>query len=154
MKSQLSLRILLVLSFIYATFTMLGQTIMATMMPTLDRIYQAAGSQMPGEFMTLWNRMVQVPRLFYAVMALFYAVEIVGLVLMWRLRRVGFHCYTIASLLQLVFPLLFLGKGYVGLGDVMFVALFVALYYMQLRQLGVFGSGNDQQPEPPQPQAE
>jgi hypothetical protein len=37
-----------------------------------------------------------------------------------------------------------MGKGYLGLGDLMFTALFVFIYYRQLKQLGAF----DDEPRP------
>ena len=57
---------------------------------------------------------------------------------MWNLRRSGYHCYAIAQLLMLALPLLFIGKGFLGLGDVMMTALFLVVYYLQLKRLDVF----------------
>jgi hypothetical protein len=65
---------------------------------------------------------------------------------MWKLRRSGFHFYAIAQLLMLVLPLLFMGKGFLGLGDVMFTALFLLIYYLQLKSLGAFDGDNTADP--------
>ena len=63
-----------------------------------------------------------------------------------KLRRSGFHFYAIAQLLMLVLPLLFMGKGFLGLGDVMFTALFLLIYYLQLKSLGAFDGDNTADP--------
>ena len=87
---------------------------------------------------TLWERAAAIPRMFYAAMAILGLLSIAGCILMWNLRRSGLHFYAIAQLLMIVLPLLFLGKGYLGLGDIMFTALFLLVYYIQLRKYGAF----------------
>ena len=87
------------------------------------------------------------PRRSHRAMAALSLMSVVGCVLMWNIRRSGFHFYAIAQLLMLVLPLLFLGTGYLGLGDVMFTALFLLVYYLQLKGLGAFDN-DDPTPEP------
>ena len=79
-----------------------------------------------------------IPQPFYAGMAVLGLLSVVGCVLMWNLRRSGYHCYAIAQLLMLALPLLFIGKDFLGLGDVMMTALFLVVYYLQLKRLDVF----------------
>jgi ABC-type transport system involved in cytochrome bd biosynthesis fused ATPase/permease subunit len=64
---------------------------------------------------------------------------------MWRLRKSGFHLYTLAQLLVLLITVLFLGRGALSLGSVMFTLLFVVYYYIALRNLGVFNKATEQQ---------
>ena len=137
-QSKVGLCILLVMSIIYGGTMFFSSFAMAVALPALDKIYSANQSLLPAELFTAWERMAAVPRPFYAAMALFGALSVVGCVLMWNLRRSGYHCYAIAQLMMLVLPLLFLGKGYLGLGDVMFTALFLLIYYLQLKRLGAF----------------
>ena len=149
MKNLGLLRFLLVLSGIFASLSLFSATMMATMLPTLDRLYQANADNFPGEIMAMWNRMAAIPRPFYAAQVVLYAVELTGVVLMWRLRRSGFHCYALSCLLLLLLPLLFLGRGNLATGDLMFTLLFLALYYFLLRGNGVFSSSFDDNSDSP-----
>ena len=99
---------------------------------------------MPEEFYATMERMFEVPKSYYLVCSLLFALELAGAILMWNLRRSGFHSYTIARLLLLLLPLLFLGRGYVAVGDIMFALLFILVYYLLLRQLGVFGAKSEE----------
>lgn len=140
MKHETLLKILLVMSMIGATMPMLSSFLMALFLPQLDQFYQHNQSLLPAEVFTMWQRMASIPRPYYAAMTLLYALSLAGCILMWKLRRSGFHCYALAQLLMLLLPLLFLGKGFLGLGDLMFTALFLFLYYLLLKNLGVFNA--------------
>ena len=85
-----------------------------------------------------------LPRGYFLGAGLLYLLELLGAIFMWRLRWTGFHCYTLARLLLLLLPLLFLGRDFVGIGDIMMALLFVGIYYLLMRQLKA------DQPEPPQ----
>ena len=138
-KSKVGLCILLVLSIIYGTMMFFSCFGMAVALPALDKIYSAHPELLEElHATTAWERMASIPRPFYAAMALFGALSVTGCILMWNLRKSGYHCYAIAQLMMLVLPLLFLGKGFLGLGDVMFTALFLFVYYLQLKRLGAF----------------
>lgn len=138
-KSKTGLCILLVLSIIYGSMMFLSTLSMAIALPMLDQIYTANPDLLEAmHATTAWERMAAIPRGFYVSMALFNALSVTGCILMWNLRRSGYHCYAIAQLMMLVLPLLFLGKGYLGIGDIMFTALFLFVYYLQLKRLGAF----------------
>ena len=137
---RLTLRILLVLSLVYSALSALAYLGMSLLMPSMQRIYEANPTLLPGEMVVMWERIAAVPRILYAVQGLLAALSFTGCILMWHLRRSGYHTYAIAQLLLLLLPLLFLGKGYLGLGDIMFTALFLLVYFLLLRQLGIFGT--------------
>lgn len=145
------LHILLVLTFIGAGFSAIVYFTTSLFMPQMAAVYEANPSMLPVEMRTMMERFFDVPRLYYAAYAAVYVLELAGAVLMWNLRRSGFHCYTIARILLLLLPLLFLGRSYVGWGDAMFAALFVAAYHMLLKPLGVFDGGKDDEPDAPSP---
>ena len=136
---QTTLRILLVLSLVNAVVSAVAYLGMALLLPSMGRMVEANSALFPAEFAVMWERMAAVPRPLYAAQSALYILSFAGCILMWNLRRSGFHAYAIAQLLLLLLPLLFLGKAYLGLGDLMFTALFLTVYYLLLRQLGVFG---------------
>ena len=128
---------------IWAGLSCMSYLMMGTMMPAFERYYSTHPGLLPEQFYTMMEQLFEVPRSYYVGCGLLYALELLGAVLMWNLRRSGFHCYTLARLLLLLLPLLFLGRGAVALGDIMFALLFILVYYLLLRQLGVFGGKED-----------
>lgn len=140
MNNKAYLHILLVLSMIWAGMSCMSYLLMGVMMPSFERYYETHPDLLPEQFYTMMDQLFEVPRTYFIGCGLLYALELLGAALMWGLRRSGFHCYTLSRLLLLLLPLLFLGRGAVALGDIMFALLFVFVYYLLLRQLGVFGS--------------
>ena len=140
MKHKAWLHFFLVLSIISAGSTIFSDLMFALFMPQLDRVYTALAQTgtFPHEIFTAWEQAKAIPRPYYGAMAALAILSLTGCILMWKLRRSGFHCYTLAQLLMLLLPVLFLGVGSLGLGDVMFTLLFVVVYYMLLKNLGAF----------------
>jgi hypothetical protein len=91
------------------------------------------------------EQLFETPRSFFLCSALLYGLSLAGVILMWNLRKSGFHLYTLAQLLILLVTLLFLGRERVPLGDIMFTLLFITYYYVALRNLGVFSKGSEVQ---------
>lgn len=141
-----TLRMLLVLTFITAGLNFFSYAITAFVHTSFKQILETNTDMFPAEMHTMLDMFLSLPRGYFAVAALLYALELAGGVLMWRLHRAGFHCYTLSRLLLLLVPLLFIGREYVGIGNVMFALLFIASYWLLLRALGVFGN---QPPTPP-----
>lgn len=137
-NNRILLRILLVITFISAGLSALVYLIMGATLPTVKEYYAANPSLLPEQFATFMQRMLEVPQTYYVGCGILYAVEVLGGAFMWTLRPAGFHCYTLARLLLLVMPLLFLGRGFVSIGDIMFAVLFIFVYWSLLRQLGAF----------------
>ena len=143
-SSRTFLRILLVITFISAGLSALVYLIMGVSLPTVQNYYAANPSVLPEQFTTVMERMMEVPRTYYIGCALLFGLEVLGAAFMWNLRATGFHCYALARLLLLIVPLLFLGRGFVGIGDVMFAILFIFVYWSLLRQLGAFNKQEDE----------
>ena len=132
------LHILLVITFIFAGLSTVVYLMMGAMLPMVQNYYAANPSVLPEQFGAAMERMLEVPRTYYIGCALLNALEVLGAAFMWTLRPAGFHCYTLARLLLIIVPLLFLGRGFVGIGDVMFAFLFIFISWSLLRQLGAF----------------
>ena len=132
------LHILLVITFIYAGLSTIVYLIMGISLPIVQDYYADNPSVLPDQFKTAMERMMEVPQTYYIGCALLYSIEVLGAAFMWNLKASGFHCYTLARLLQLIVPLLFLGRGFVSIGDIMFALLFIFVYWSLMRQLGAF----------------
>lgn len=75
----------------------------------------------------------QAPRAFFYSSALFYIGSLAGAVLMWNLKKVGFHMYTVSQILLIIAPMYFMKLQGPSLLDVILSALFVILYSIHLR---------------------
>lgn len=88
------------------------------------------------------ERIQPVPQWYFVLCALLDIVSVVGLVLMWRLRKNGFHCYALSKLMLMLMPMLFLSRSYVGIGDMMIGILCIIYYFFLMRALGTFEGKN------------
>ncbi len=147
MQQKTLFRILLVITFIFAGLSAFSYLVTAAMLPSMQQIYADNPTMLPEQFSVMMQQLMDTPRGYFLGAGMLYVLEVLGAALMWRLRWTGFHCYTLARLLLLLLPLLFLGRGFVGIGDVMMALLFVAVYYMLMRQLT---AQEPQQPQDPQ----
>ena len=144
MQQKTLFHILLVITFIFAGLSAFSYLMTALLLPTMQQIYADNPTLLPEQFSVMMQQMLDTPRGFFLGAGLLYVLEVLGAALMWRLRWSGFHCYTLSRLLLLLLPALFLGRGFVGIGDIMMAILFVAVYYRLRRQLTAAP------PEPPQ----
>lgn len=135
MSNRTFLHVLLVLTMVWAGLSCFAYLMMGLLMPSMQTIYEQSPGMMPEEFTVMIQRLFEIPRGYYVGAGVLYGLEVLGAALMWRLRWTGFHCYTLARLLLLLLPLLFIGKGFVGVGDIMMALLFIVVYYLLLRQL-------------------
>lgn len=133
-----NLRIILVLSIIGSGFYCLSYVMWGLMLPSMQAIYQTGELKVPGEMVVTFEQMLFTPRSFYLCGALLYAASLAGVIMMWKLKKTGFHLYTLAQLLVMVVTVLFLGKEQLHLGNLMMTLLFVTYYFVALRRLGVF----------------
>ncbi len=70
---------------------------------------------------------------FFFVNALLYAASITGVVLMFRLKKNGFHIYTISQILLILAPMYFYHLPAPSVFDIILSGTFVMLYYIHLK---------------------
>lgn len=128
------LRILLVISLIWAGLNATTYLMLTFMLPTVRDAWTESSSMFPTEWSYAMEQLLSAPRGYYLGLGLLSLIEVLGCALMWRLRWPGFHCYTLARLLMLLLPVLFLGSSYLGVGDIMFAALWILVYYLLMKR--------------------
>lgn len=131
-----SLRIVLVLSIIGSGSNGLSSMFLAATLPSLQQLFNSGEVSLPQEMMYVYDVLLSAPRLYYVCLAILSVMSLAGVIMMWQLRKNGVHLYTVAQLLLLIVPVLFLGKSYLAIGDVMLTALFVAFYIFSFRRIG------------------
>lgn len=134
MNNKTVFHILLVITIGWAGLSAMSYLSMGLMLPTVRQVLADNPSMLPEQMEVMMERLLDTPRSFYIVSALLYLLEVLGAAFMWRLRWPGFHCYTLARLLLLLLPALFLGRAFLGVGDIMMALLFVTVYYLLMRR--------------------
>ena len=77
--------------------------------------------------------LLETKPLFFFVSGIFYAGSLVGAVLMMRLKKAGFHVYTIFQILLVIAPMYFMHLTTPGLPELLFSGLFILLYSINLK---------------------
>ena len=154
-KGIKTLHILLIISFVYTGMWTICHFMLGLTGPdaraTMLEVYQsmAQKNETFSAYALLCEQLFAVPQWYYLICGLLDAFSLGGLWLMWRLRKNGFHSYTLAKLLLMLMPLLFLDRSYVGAGDMMMAILFIAYYFFLMKSLGAFGGTPTTQPDNP-----
>lgn len=145
-KRSPGLTFVLILSMIGSGWSMLANLMFGIYHGILSNMMESNNMQLPEEMSNMYSNLIglepaiindmflsllDVPQYHYLLVALFSCLSLVGIVLMWKMRKVGFHCYTLAQLIMLLLTAL-LGKAYIGMGDVMMTLLFVAFYAVNI----------------------
>ena len=136
-----TLHVLLVISFVNTGIYLFSELVSGLTLPLMAQYYEAHPDLFPDQWNIMLERVLRIPQWYYLLSALLDVASVVGLVLMWRLRKNGFHCYTLSKLLLMLMPMLFLDRSYVGLGNMMLAVLFIAYYFFLLRSLDAFKQG-------------
>lgn len=140
--NRITLHIFLVLSFVSTGFYFLSEFLQGLFLPAMSQVvkeYMDAGVY-PEEMKIMLERALGIPQWYYLLCALLDAISITGLVLMWNLRKRGFHCYALSKLLLMLLPMIFLGRSFMGIGNIMLGILMIVLYFFQLKSLGTFSN--------------
>jgi len=143
MSPHLSLRIVLVLTFIGSGFSALAYLMSGIFYDTFQQTLSAITS-VNSEMAVSADMFASFPRLLFIALGVFNGISLLGAIAMWNLNKTGFHAYTLSQLVILALPVVFMGKAYFGIGDAMLTLLFVAYYYFALRRLGAFDRDTNQ----------
>ena len=149
-----ALHVLLILSFVYTGMWILCHFLLGLTGPdmraTMIEVYRtmAENNEKYSAFAIMCEQLFAVPQWYYIICGLLDAISFGGLMLMWRIRKNGFHCYTLAKLMLMLMPLLFLDRSYVGFGAIMMAVLFIVYYFFLMKALGAFGTPTNQSDTP------
>jgi hypothetical protein len=97
-----------------------------------DSPYTKAFSSIEGWTETI-KLMTQTNIWFFIFNTILYGVGLVGAYLMFRLRKIGFHFYTVAQILLLIIPMIYVAGYKTDFATTVITAIFIFLYYTNLR---------------------
>ncbi|MDY5969146.1 MAG: hypothetical protein SPJ13_03915 [Bacteroidales bacterium] len=129
------LRTVLVLTFIGSGSMLLSHFFTGLLLPQMQAVYDSGALPVPEETTVAFETLLSRPRAYFLINAVLYSLSLAGAILMWRLKKNGFHYYAVAQLLLIVVALIFLGRIGVMVGDIMLSLLFIAFYYFSFRNL-------------------
>ena len=123
------LTFLCVLTFIGSGFSLLSNLIMPMFAPLLLEMVQgSSAASMPGVLDT-YEQMATIPVWQFYLLALFCATSILGAIYLFKMKKIGFHIYTISQLTQLFIGLFIIGGTFKPTPFSIFItALFIGLY--------------------------
>lgn len=127
------LSVLCVLTFIGSGCSLLSYLFMWIGFENLRHIvfetdlYEAYFAMAPA-MRTSMEAMFSLPRWFYLLCGLFYVASFAGAVFMWRLKRIGFHIYTIAQCMVVLLGMLVMPDAGIPYQSILWTGLFVLLY--------------------------
>lgn len=120
--------IMLVLSMVNAGMTFISSIILGFAAPSIVEMNNNGTLPISEVFSVAVDSLSRIPQYYFFITALFWALSFYGALEMWKLRKTGFHCYTLAQLIILLLTVVILGKANLSLGDVMFTILFIVYY--------------------------
>ena len=123
-----SLRFVLILSIINGISCFFGYLMLGINLDTLSQTYNEKIELFPDYMRASTEMMLRLPRMFDILTGLLFGMSFIGCLMMWKIRRTGFHLYTIAQLLIIIVSLLFVGKEFSNVGSLMMTALLVVFY--------------------------
>ncbi len=102
-----------------------------TMIQSMEAMVDQDGS---GILAQSYELILKTSPAYYVCTSLVAAVSLIGVIYMWKLKKIGFHIYTTAQILLLAIPFLFKISG-MQLSGILYTIIFVALYASQLSKM-------------------
>jgi hypothetical protein len=81
----------------------------------------------------MMKAMMAVDIWYYIFNAILSGISLIGAFLMFRLIKVGFHLYTVAQILLMIVPLIYLPGYKTDIANTAITAIFIFLYYTNLK---------------------
>lgn len=129
-KRPASLTILCILTFIWSGISFFSNLSLSVLYDYIIMYFQqikASGISFPG-----MELIKDIPRQYYVLQFMLSAGSFFGAVMMWRLKKPGFHLYTVSQLLMIVVSMVFLGISFSSL-PTFITLIFIMLYAMNLK---------------------
>lgn len=129
------LKILCILTFIGSGISLFSYSVLIF---TLDIFRSFETIDMFGLFKSeeeqdMLTLILHLPRIYFILHALLYAFSLFGAYLMWNLKKLGFHFYSVSQILLLIVYKTFIPDAPFPIIPLSFTAIFIILYYSNLR---------------------
>lgn len=144
------LTLLCVLSFINAVWNALSNFISFAFYDTFQNMFkqmlegEGMFEDMAEQMGDNWETMIQASSMAFSIGRGYYFFELalfitsfIGVLMMWRLQKRGFHIYTIAQILMLIVTSIFVTSKVGGFpfGSIIWTVFFVFMYYTHYKRV-------------------
>lgn len=124
------LTVLCILTFIGSGLGAFSNLVMSLSYDMIKEMAESGEMNFPGMDIYL-----SLPRSFYVVSFVVMFASLFGALQMWKLRKFGFHVYTIAQLLLLLLPTIYMPRIEYPFLNIFITATFVLLYAVNLKHM-------------------
>ncbi|MEE4259372.1 MAG: hypothetical protein V2I62_06410 [Bacteroidales bacterium] len=103
---------------------------------TFDQVKEIIGQQEALNFLGSeidLSFLLAIKPIFFLIQALLYVLSVFGAFQMFQLHKIGFHLYTVAQILLLIFPKIFIPMLPFPFFELMVSTVFIFLYYKNLQ---------------------
>ena len=126
------LSILCILTFIGSGSSFFANFLLFMM---IDQVKEVIGQQETFSFLGSeidFSFIVNIQPIFFLIQAFLYLVSVYGAIKMFQLSKQGFHIYTIAQILLLILPKIFIPVLPFPFFEIIVSTVFIFLYYKNL----------------------
>ena len=124
------LTVLCILTFIWSGMNLFSSLVIAGFYDVFTQVAQefAEKFKWPGI-----DQLLGIKPLFFIATGFGNAGSLFGAILMMRLKKAGFHVYTISQILLVIAPMYFMHLAVPQISDLLFSGLFILLYSTNLK---------------------
>ncbi len=131
------LKILCILTFIGSGLSLVSNTIMFFTIDIIKAYFENGDFNFLAENMdlTALELLITVNPYYFLIQTLVFAASIYGAYLMWSLKKMGFHIYTISQLVLIILAQVFLPALPFPLFELMLSLIFITFYARNLKYM-------------------
>jgi len=129
------LKVLCILTFIGSGLSLISNTMMFLTIDVIRESFENGGFDFLAETMNFEGLeiLVNVSRSYFIIHAIIFSISIYGAYLMWNLKKVGFHFYTVAQILLIIITQVFIPELPFPLFEIMISLVFITFYARNLK---------------------
>lgn len=129
------LKILCILTFIGSGLSLITNSIMFLTIDIIRKYYENGRFDFLAKDLDLSNLeiLLSANSAYFMFQAILFALALYGAYLMWNLKKVGFHFYTIAQIVLLILPQVFLSGFPFPTFELLLSLIFIILYAKNLK---------------------
>lgn len=127
------LTLICILTFAGSGILSLSMLLLFAIYDQIPFILSAADTQLKERELILLIE--NAPRYYFLIISIIQAISLTGAIIMWNLRKVGFHIYTTAQLLLLLVPFFILPGYTVLISEAIITAVFIAAYRLNMYEM-------------------
>lgn len=127
------LTVLCILTFISAGFGSIG-SITTPLFSDMLVAFLQSNPNVDEEAMEMAMKTIEAGWGYYIFLFVLSLGSLTGAILMWKLKKIGFHVYSLSNLAQLFVPTLVLGVS-ISWGGIFLTVAFISLYALNFKHL-------------------